>query len=86
MPPDTPGYTPLQDMVGVITPSELHFMNTHYNLPDIDPATHRLMIHGMVDRPVVLTVATVGGLRATTSLEPPGANVTTRRTDFAGQS
>ena len=56
MPPDTPGYTPLQDMVGVITPNELHFMNTHYNLPDIDPATHRLMIHGMVDKPMIWTM------------------------------
>ena len=56
MPPETPGYTPLQDLVGAITPNELHFMNTHYNVPDIDPAQHRLMIHGMVDRPMIWTV------------------------------
>src|SRR5262245_55690261 len=53
MPPETPGYTPLQDLVGVITPNELHFMNTHYNVPELDPAQHRFMIHGMVDHPMI---------------------------------
>ncbi len=56
MPPETPGLAPLQDLVGVITPNELHFVNTHYNLPQIDPDEHRLMIHGMVDRPLVFTM------------------------------
>ncbi len=49
--------TPLQDSVGIITPSALHFFNSHgYEPPDIDPRQHRLMIHGMVDRPTTLTV------------------------------
>ena len=49
--------TPLQDSVGIITPSALHFFNSHgYEPPDIDPRQHRLMIHGMVDRPTILTV------------------------------
>lgn len=56
MPPETPGYTPLQDLVGMITPSELHYVNSHYNLPEIDPQQHRLMIHGMVDRPLIFTM------------------------------
>src|SRR5690242_11241209 len=43
--------TPLQDSIGIITPSALHFFNSHgYDPPDIDPQQHRLLIHGMVDR------------------------------------
>jgi hypothetical protein len=40
--------TPLQDSVGVITPSSLHYWATTRGsfLPDIDPKDHRLMIHG----------------------------------------
>lgn len=50
--------TPIQDSVGVITPSSLHYMGTTRGsfVPDIDPAKHRLMIHGMVDRPLVFTM------------------------------
>src|SRR6202046_27540 len=45
---------PPQDLVGSITPSSLHFIGTHRGaiVPDIDPAQHRLLIHGMVDRPL----------------------------------
>lgn len=50
--------TPLQDSVGIITPSSLHFVSSHgYVPPDIDPREHRLMIHGLVDRPLVFTLA-----------------------------
>lgn len=48
--------TPLQDLVGTITPPPLHFERHHAGVPDIDPAQHRLLIHGMVERPLVLTV------------------------------
>jgi sulfane dehydrogenase subunit SoxC len=49
--------TPLQDSTGIITPSALHFMTGRgERLPDIDPREHRLMIHGMVDRPLVFTM------------------------------
>lgn len=50
--------TPLQDLHGIITPSNLHFYVNHENgaTPDIDPRQHRLLIHGMVDRPVELTM------------------------------
>jgi sulfane dehydrogenase subunit SoxC len=46
--------TPLQDLIGDITPSSLHFIGTHRGsiVPDIDPKEHRLLIHGMVDRPL----------------------------------
>ncbi len=50
--------TPLQDSVGIITPSSLHFVGTHRGaiVPDIDPKEHRLLIHGMVDRPLEFTM------------------------------
>jgi sulfane dehydrogenase subunit SoxC len=49
--------TPLQDTVGFITPSPLHYVISHaHEPPDIDPREHRLMIHGMVDRPLIVTV------------------------------
>ena len=50
--------TPLQDSVGVITPSSLHFVGTTRGgfIPEIDPREHRLMIHGMVDRPLTFTM------------------------------
>ena len=50
--------TPLQDSVGIITPSSLFYVATHRGsfVPDIDPKEHRLMIHGMVDRPLTFTM------------------------------
>ena len=50
--------TPLQDSYGIITPSSLHYTATHRGtfIPDIDPREHRLMIHGMVDRPLIYTM------------------------------
>ena len=48
--------TPLQDSVGIITPSSLHFERHHAGVPAIDPAQHRLLIHGMVDRPLIFTM------------------------------
>jgi sulfane dehydrogenase subunit SoxC len=50
--------TPLQDSVGIITPSSLFYVATHRGsfVPDINPSEHRLMIHGMVDRPLVFTI------------------------------
>ncbi len=50
--------SPLQDSVGIITPSSLHFIGTHRGaiVPDIDPREYRLLIHGMVDRPLEFTM------------------------------
>jgi sulfane dehydrogenase subunit SoxC len=49
--------TPLQDSVGMITPSSLHFTISHgFEPPDIDPKEHHLLIHGMVDRPLIFSV------------------------------
>jgi len=50
--------TPLQEQIGDITPSSLHFVGTHRGaiVPDLDPKEHKFMIHGMVDRPLEFTV------------------------------
>ncbi len=48
--------TPLHDTYGIITPSSLHFERHHSGVPQLDPATHTLTIHGLVDRPLVLRV------------------------------
>ncbi len=49
--------TPLQDLHGIITPADLHFERHHAGVPAIDPDTYSLLIHGMVDRPTVYTLA-----------------------------
>src|SRR6185369_10630025 len=49
--------TPLRDTYGIITPSSLHFERHHSGVPEIDPAVHTLTIHGLVDRPLVFSVA-----------------------------
>jgi sulfane dehydrogenase subunit SoxC len=48
--------TPHQKLVGSITPTDLHYERSHAGVPDIDPAQHRLLIHGMVQKPLVLSV------------------------------
>jgi sulfane dehydrogenase subunit SoxC len=48
--------SPLQESYGTITPSSLHFEVHHSGVPDIDPATHELLIHGLVEQPLVYTV------------------------------
>ena len=55
-PQSSVSFTPLQNLFGIITPSGLHFERHHSGMPTIDPAQHRLMIHGMVRRPIVLTM------------------------------
>jgi len=49
-------FTPLQDLHGIITPSALHYERHHAGIPDIDPTKHRLLIHGMVKKPLILTM------------------------------
>ena len=50
----TASRTPLQKMHGIMTPNGLFFERHHAGVPDIDPAQHRLMIHGLVERPLLL--------------------------------
>ena len=61
---------PLQDSVGVITPSSLHYVATTKGsyMPDIDPKQHTLLIHGLVDRPLTFTMADLKRLPSVTRL------------------
>src|ERR1700716_3280127 len=48
--------TPHHLLKGIITPNGLHFTICHGGVPDIDPDKHRLVIHGLVQRPLVFTL------------------------------
>jgi sulfane dehydrogenase subunit SoxC len=50
------GRTPHHLIHGTFTPNGLHFVISHSGNPDIDPGQHRLVIHGLVRRPLVFTL------------------------------
>jgi sulfane dehydrogenase subunit SoxC len=49
-------FTPLHELDGIITPSGLCFERHHSGVAEIDPTKYRLMISGLVDKPVVFTL------------------------------
>jgi len=49
-------FTPLHALDGIITPNGLCFERHHAGVAEVDPAQHRLMINGLVKRPLVFTV------------------------------
>ncbi|MEM9388069.1 MAG: sulfite dehydrogenase [Pseudomonadota bacterium] len=49
-------YTPLHRLEGTIVPNGLHFERHHNGVPNIDPASHRLTIHGKVKRPLAFSI------------------------------
>lgn len=49
-------FTPWQDLKGIITPNGLHFTRCHGGVIDINPKEYRLLIHGMVNKEVILTL------------------------------
>jgi sulfane dehydrogenase subunit SoxC len=51
--------TPHHLLAGTITPNGLHFSINHSGVPDIDPAQHKLVIHGMVRQPLEFTLETL---------------------------
>ena len=58
--PFTGGLTPMGSSAGIITPAALHYFISHgFVPPDIDPKQHRLLIHGMVDRPLIFAMQDV---------------------------
>lgn len=50
-------FTPLHALDGIITPNGLCFERHHAGVAEVDPAKHRLMINGLVDKPLVFTMA-----------------------------
>ena len=44
--------SPIESLEGIITPSGLHFERHHNGVPDIDPKTHKFLLHGLVKTPL----------------------------------
>ena len=55
-PESSVNFTPLHELDGIITPSGLCFERHHSGIAEIDPASHRLMINGLVEKPLVFTM------------------------------
>ena len=66
-PESSVSFTPLHALDGIITPNGLCFERHHSGIAEIDPADHRLMLHGLVDKPLIFTLADVSGCRASTT-------------------
>ena len=49
-------FTPLHELDGIITPNGLCFERHHGGIAEINPADHRLMINGLVDKPLIFTM------------------------------
>jgi sulfane dehydrogenase subunit SoxC len=49
-------FTPLHRLEGIITPNGVCFERHHSGVAEVDPAQHRLMINGLVDKPLVFTM------------------------------
>ena len=81
--------TPLQDSVGTIQASSLHYVATTKGsfIPDIDPAKHTLMIDGLVDRPRIFTMADLKRFPSVSRfhfIECSGNSASYRRQECAG--
>ena len=55
--PSSSSRTPLSDLMGIITPADLHFERHHAGVPNIAEEDYELLIHGMVERPTVFRLA-----------------------------
>jgi sulfane dehydrogenase subunit SoxC len=51
-----PAYSPIHQLTGTITPSDLLFERHHAGVAMIDPARYTLLVHGLVERPMHFTL------------------------------
>lgn len=49
-------FTPLHDLDGIITPNGLCFERHHGGAAEISPFDHRLIVHGLVDKPLIFSM------------------------------
>lgn len=49
-------FAPLQSFHGSITPTDVQFQRHHAGIAQIDPERWKLLVHGLVDKPVVFTL------------------------------
>lgn len=52
-------FTPIQDLHGFVTPNGLCFERHHGGVTEVNPAEYRLMINGLVDTPMIFTMADI---------------------------
>ena len=52
-------FTPWHELDGILTPNGLCFERHHGGAPDIAPADHRLMIHGLVEKPLIFSMSDI---------------------------
>ncbi|HEX6002067.1 MAG TPA: sulfite dehydrogenase [Hyphomicrobiaceae bacterium] len=55
-PESSVNFTPLHELDGIITPNGLCFERHHGGVAQVNPLDHRLMINGLVDRPMLFTM------------------------------
>ncbi len=55
-PESSVSFTPLHELDGIITPNGLCFERHHGGIAEIDPDDYRLMLHGLVDKPLIFTL------------------------------
>ncbi len=55
-PESSVAFTPLHELDGIITPNGLCFERHHGGIAEIDPQDYRLMLHGLVDKPLFFTL------------------------------
>lgn len=49
-------FSPLADIPGTVTPNALWYEVHYGGIPAVDPAEHRLLVHGLVERPTLFTI------------------------------
>jgi len=59
MPGNGVSWTPLHELQGTITPNGLHYERHHNGVPDIDPASHELLINGLVEQALTFDIDTL---------------------------
>jgi sulfane dehydrogenase subunit SoxC len=63
-----PSFSPIHQMVGTITPTDLQFQRHHAGIASIDRDRWKLLIHGLVERPLVLGFADLERFPPTTRI------------------
>lgn len=60
--------TPHEELLGTLTPSDLHFERHHAGVPKIDPENYALLIHGLVERPTVFSLSDLRKYQSVTAI------------------
>ena len=55
-PESSVSFTPLHQLDGIITPNGLCFERHHGGIAEVNPADYRLMLHGLVEKPLIFTL------------------------------